>query len=539
MEMRKLILFLVVLIVLMGCFSGKDGPQSNNSKSDISISSPRQSDKLPPACVPHKQSTLLVKGSFTGKGPLTLEKGKGTLQISGSSFEVQWNLEPGPNEMVLKTPSDEKKLEVYRYTRELEEKLLLLKRGLRKTLKLPGLTYEFVENILIEETGKLEIEEGAVLRFHPEKGVDVYGALVVRGTKDKPVVFERANPEGPWRNITIGGLKASGELSYCSISGGGGATFMSLDKGRFSPEEGLVKNNWTIGGGLLILESPFKMEFCKVFENGARNGGGIYLYKTKASLLKNRIYSNEATHWGGGVFVMKGSPQLKENKFFHNMAKDQGGGVALVSTKSKVIKNLLSQNRAQANGGAIFVEKGVPHLIENEFLSNKADSYGGALALFSSAAQMEGNKLSGNQAASGGGTFVYEGNCAFQKNTFEKNYASRDGGGVFLSGSRSTFWQNRWESNQTQGSGGGVCSTKDFSNFAQNHFRGNRAEAFGGALFFRDLQGGSLVENELFENRGTKGCGAFGYTSRSPLQEGNLIKGNRPSSSFKVSEKGR
>lgn len=191
------------------------------------------------------------------------------------------------------------------------------------------------------------------------------------------------------------------------------------------------------GGGVFCDNPSFLINNCKIIDNSAREGGGIFSLGS-ISITNCTISNNTATSYnGGGVNFFGGAP---------------------------VISNcLITNNKAVGNGGGIACPNGSPRPV------------------------ITGCNISKNTARNGGG--IYFGytyfspvpitNCVIAKNT-----ALDDGGGIYCSSSFSLTIKNCTINDNVSGLyGGGITGSGSSSVKIINSILWENAANFGNAIY--------------------------------------------------------
>lgn len=273
-----------------------------------------------------------------------------------------------------------------------------------------------------------------------------------------------------------------------------------------------------IGGGIYANDlqdstGSFEILYCNIYNNDARNGGGIgFSYSIGISVIGNRIENNQVDSLGGGIFVYGyTSPTIKGNIIENNSAGIAGGGIFVYNHASPEIdSNYIRDNTASYYGGGLYIDNySNPVISGNEIIGNSSYLYGGAMFIqFNSYPELSFNKIYGNTTfLNGGGILVYQdaGLNSFL-DVFRNNSANSGGGGLCLN-LRAEAYLNRclFEGNNG-GSGGGAIVVSDsslvtasYSTFVRN--KGNKGGAFGdtthSALIIRNsliLDNGSTLD---------------------------------------------
>ena len=156
---------------------------------------------------------------------------------------------------------------------------------------------------------------------------------------------------------------------------GGGARLTNAENAVI--ENCTFRNNvGKLGGGLALEGAVSGRIQNNVFsENGAVDGGGAFLSGDSLRFVENTLFANQADSGkGGGVFVnFSNSLEIKANEVFENQAK-QGGGVALQNSDGSIALNSIVRNVAR-QGGGVFLESSSRVTVGGDY-ENGNDIYG-------------------------------------------------------------------------------------------------------------------------------------------------------------------
>jgi len=132
-----------------------------------------------------------------------------------------------------------------------------------------------------------------------------------------------------------------------------------------------------VGGGVYVANATVTIENCKVFNNTATYGGmggGLFLFNFDgvSSLANNTVFNNTARD-GGGLFLFEHSAQggavLSGNVVISNTA-DTGGGLSLMGSNATLINNVVGDNRASSAGSGLSIGGSSPRLLHNTIARN-------------------------------------------------------------------------------------------------------------------------------------------------------------------------
>ena len=109
--------------------------------------------------------------------------------------------------------------------------------------------------------------------------------------------------------------------------------------------------NILAGGGLLVIDSNPRIEFCRIIGNRSGFGGGAYLLRSESTIADCLFDDNFASADGGGLFVFNGATRICRNNFFDNRAVNHGGAAKFVLGESYIHDCTMSENVAYQGGG--------------------------------------------------------------------------------------------------------------------------------------------------------------------------------------------
>ena len=138
------------------------------------------------------------------------------------------------------------------------------------------------------------------------------------------------------------------------------------------------------GGGGITQQSTFNsedivVEDCEIFNNEARNGGGI---QDRGNTVYRRcqIHDNHASGNGGGIHLYNNGRQSRfiGSSIYNNSAQIYGGGLSSSANSRASFWSCLINNNSAQKGGGGFMEGGETNLNNCTIVKNEASSeYGG------------------------------------------------------------------------------------------------------------------------------------------------------------------
>jgi len=223
-----------------------------------------------------------------------------------------------------------------------------------------------------------------------------------------------------------------------------------------------------------------------------RLGGGMYNYKSSATITNCTFSGNAASYDGGGMSNYNSSPTLTNCTFSGNLAI-HGGGMYNTNYSSPTLTNCtFNENLASQWGGGMYnTNYSSPTLTKCTF--------------------------GGNLANDGSGMFNRDGNPTLTNCTFSRNSADWSGGGMYNSSRSPTLTNCTFSENSATGHGGGMRNY-NVSLTLTNCILWTNSDSDGvdeSAQIHTD--GGKLVINYCCVQGWTGGLGGTDNISKDPL----------------------
>lgn len=231
---------------------------------------------------------------------------------------------------------------------------------------------------------------------------------------------------------------------------------------------------------------------CVIEGNSAAHGAGVYAIRSVLHMTHCRVSENRA-HNGGGMWVgeMKSPTVVTHSRFAYNTAQGP-------APEEDLFEMALSRwGELAGSGGGICLAGGALKVTATEFVENGATLGGGGLAVLGGKALLDGADGQGirihrNKARAGAGILACgwpgrEATLKLSDADVQNNDAGRLGGGVGLTGlsaaqlEDSKFLQNKVLDRRSLGAGvGAIHGAEVLCRDAM--FRANAAEGSGGGL---------------------------------------------------------
>jgi hypothetical protein len=142
---------------------------------------------------------------------------------------------------------------------------------------------------------------------------------------------------GPTRieGLTLRGGSAEGD----SVDGSGGAVLCNGPDVEISGC--IITRSKAVRGGGVFIDGNGALRSCRILENAAENGGGIYGISGSPSIYACVVAGNVATGNGGGIFFEAASPAISRCTVSHNAASGLGGGLYFDETSGGSVENTI------------------------------------------------------------------------------------------------------------------------------------------------------------------------------------------------------
>jgi len=132
------------------------------------------------------------------------------------------------------------------------------------------------------------------------------------------------------------------------------------------------------GGGLFLLRSSLVIRNCRVVENSSRSAGGILCRYFSGRLSGCVVADNFAEYYGGGIFASSTDDAVFENCRISDNTAERGGGVYLATTTPAFMHTGFSGNLAIL-GGAVYGSFAMASFANCSFVANSATNNGSVL----------------------------------------------------------------------------------------------------------------------------------------------------------------
>jgi len=229
-------------------------------------------------------------------------------------------------------------------------------------------------------------------------------------------------------NLTLTGGSSEGH----GCTGGGGLLITADEMADLNSDSG---NNF--GWNYVVIENVI------IENNESHNGGGLSIFRSRGSIVRNTIIrNNAASTFGGGVFTYGSHVNMTNVTVTGNnnlAGTEQGGGMMMPVTGGTLDSMTITDNEGCCGGGGIWTNgENCTWVMTNSIISGNSSNWGAGLAVFGGdgwgAEPTLINVTISNNTASGNGGAVWSNNGSptFENCTFTGNTALADGmGGTF------------------------------------------------------------------------------------------------------------
>lgn len=175
-----------------------------------------------------------------------------------------------------------------------------------------------------------------------------------------------------------------------------------------------------------MLSSSPTIQHCRIAQNQADRGGGMYLCNG-SPLIRETVFHNNSAYHGGAIYCKSASPTFEKITMYFNQAtRKDGGGAIYLNESTAVFRNaLLFENFAAYDGGAFYCENSSADIRNATMYHNSAERNGGAI-LFDGLNNVKiKNSILWDNRAGDGSNFALFGEDALL-NQFEISYSDVD-----------------------------------------------------------------------------------------------------------------
>lgn len=209
------------------------------------------------------------------------------------------------------------------------------------------------------------------------------------------------------------------------IVGGSGITINEFDN------IGNLLGTFTVGGGVLCLDSRPTIQNCVFLGNNAQKGAGLYAGTAFSLTLLDCDFSGNSGLEGGGAFLRDIAVLDIENCTFDgNSANTAGGGLSIDECQAATVRNCVFTGNSSLIGGGLDSKNTSIQLLDSVMSGNSATLIGGGVTFYNSPANVSGCSITSNSSSHGAGVGVDGEVVAINRTLIADNNANSKGGAI-------------------------------------------------------------------------------------------------------------
>ncbi|SEL22882.1 conserved repeat domain-containing protein, partial [Methanobrevibacter gottschalkii] len=187
------------------------------------------------------------------------------------------------------------------------------------------------------------------------------------------------------------------------------------------------------GGGIHVYFSPntnshLDMFDNKLYNNQAKRGGGIDLYRVNSAVIENTTINYNNATIGGGIAIVGNDCIVRNTNLSNNTATNYGGAIWIIGNNS-LIENTITFNNTAYEGGSTYLMGNYINVKNSTFLNNTAMNitdgtvgYGGGMFIKGIGSNIQG-VFYYNKARNGSAIYSNTTNLKIHDSIFDKNQA--------------------------------------------------------------------------------------------------------------------
>jgi len=271
--------------------------------------------------------------------------------------------------------------------------------------------------VAVADAVNLTVQAGAIVQFAANTKLQIYGQLTAIGNPDNYIKFTAVDTTTGWN-----GIKWDNQYLNYEVMADNDSSRLIYTQVEYSKSSGLYCNYY----GKIIVDN------CKVNNNQAWRGAGIYVSGHSIKVSNSSIYNNHATDAGGGLYLNFSDNMpvnICHNDIYNNSAI-MGGGIVLLANSNMIFNgNTVRQNWAISGAGGA-IGGGSPMIVNNKFVNNTTPSPGGfgCLYLENCNAKIVNNLIANNYSS---GIYIKGSPSYILNSTIVNNYHYYTSGIVF------------------------------------------------------------------------------------------------------------
>lgn len=260
-------------------------------------------------------------------------------------------------------------------------------------------------------TGNLRLEDNVI-----ENNSAMHGGGLFVLTQPKAIVTIRGNTIR--NNAVSGDSGSSGGGAFVTAQGatanitsnivrnnqasfsGGGMALNGLGTHSFVLSGNVIRDNRAAtGGGVSTSAVTLAMTGETIGDNTAesKEGGGLYLHESQATVSKSMILRNRSAKMGGGIFLNAGTYTFTDNVLALNDSGAHGGGIDMHGLPDVTLDHsVIAGNKAKDYGAGVSMTEGFGRIFNSAIVANESANTIGIFKI----SELQGNTIAYNSAES-------------------------------------------------------------------------------------------------------------------------------------------
>ncbi|GEM_PF-2677979 len=181
-------------------------------------------------------------------------------------------------------------------------------------------------------------------------------------------------------DVTLSRIIVKNNQSYERAGG-----ILSEDNDVFSLSDSVIEGNIAgdLGGGLMVLDSPYTIERTEFMRNNAHEGAGLFVDGaiSVGSISQSYFHDNRASGNGGGLHVKDGDLNIDGSSFIQNYAVQGSGAYVGPFLTQFMLQNSTFSGNMSLLRGSLYVDSSVA-LLNHITISGGSALYEGGLTAY-------------------------------------------------------------------------------------------------------------------------------------------------------------